>query len=259
MSGISRPTAMAGEEDVAYALSRPASPQEIEQQRANAASYTPGPRQAMTIKPSETTRSFATGAVRGEDVGRGKPSLLPWGAIAALRPFFGGYAYMPWGALIEVSRIFEVGSKKYPPRNWEKGIPTAAFVDSASRHWGKFINGLVDEPHCAQWVWNVLCMFQTELWIINKTLPESVNDLHGLVLQGADLLEDQKILEPPKFMSALGDCAWGQLTSHYELGGVQRLARGVAYSLLVLDLYVAIRENRAGRDLCDLPKVQYFG
>lgn len=111
------------------------------------------------IKPHERNRNFSTGAVRGDNEGRGRMDLLPF------------------GALMEVSKIFEAGARKYAARNWEKGIPLSNYVDSAMRHMAKMMEGWQDEPHMEQVVWNVICLLQTRLWIEQGLLPESLNDL----------------------------------------------------------------------------------
>lgn len=112
-----------------------------------------------TIKPHERNRNFDTGAVRGDNEGRGRMDLLPF------------------GALMELSKIFEAGARKYAARNWEKGIPLHNYVDSAMRHLSKMMMGWQDEPHLEQAVWNLICLLQTQLWIQEGLLPESLNDL----------------------------------------------------------------------------------
>lgn len=59
--------------------------------------------------------------------------------------------------LIEVSKHFEDGAKKYGERNWEKGIPTHCYIDSAVRHYLKWYMDLVDERHDRAFCWNLLC------------------------------------------------------------------------------------------------------
>ena len=55
----------------------------------------------MNIKDSGTRSDFNTGAVRDGQEGKGRMDLLPVRAV------------------IEVSKIFEGGAKRYKPRNWE--------------------------------------------------------------------------------------------------------------------------------------------
>lgn len=59
--------------------------------------------------------------------------------------------------LLEVSKHFEDGAKKYGERNWQKGIPLHCYIDSATRHYLKWWRGDTDEPHDRAFAWNVLC------------------------------------------------------------------------------------------------------
>ena len=74
----------------------------------------------------------------------------------------------PFG-LTRLAKWYELGSKKYSDRNWEKGMPFSRYVDSAFRHLTKFMMGMEDEDHLAAAVWNLLCIIhhqelgQTEL------------------------------------------------------------------------------------------------
>ena len=74
----------------------------------------------------------------------------------------------PFG-LTRLAKWYELGSKKYSDRNWEKGMPFSRYVDSAFRHLIKFMMGMEDEDHLAAAVWNLLCIIhhqelgQTEL------------------------------------------------------------------------------------------------
>lgn len=53
---------------------------------------------------------------------------------------------------------YDLGSKKYEPRNWEKGMPFSRYVDSAKRHIDKFIMGMNDEDHLAAAAWNIFAI-----------------------------------------------------------------------------------------------------
>ena len=64
-------------------------------------------------------------------------------------------------AMLEVSVHFEDGAKKYGERNWEKGLPVDCFLNSAIRHYLKWVDGWNDEPHDRAIVWNLLCMWWT--------------------------------------------------------------------------------------------------
>ena len=59
--------------------------------------------------------------------------------------------------LLEVSKHFEEGAKKYGPDNWRKSIPIWCYIDSAVRHYLKWLRGDKDEPHDRAFVWNLMC------------------------------------------------------------------------------------------------------
>ena len=64
-------------------------------------------------------------------------------------------------AMLEVSIHFSDGCAKYGERNWEKGIPVHCYIDSAIRHYLKWVRGDDDEPHDRAFVWNILCTLWT--------------------------------------------------------------------------------------------------
>lgn len=75
------------------------------------------------------------------------------------------------GMLLEVSKHYEEGAKKYAERNWEAGIPCHCYIDSAIRHLIKWADNWDDEPHDRAVVWNLFGL----LWTIDNH-PE-LNDL----------------------------------------------------------------------------------
>lgn len=62
---------------------------------------------------------------------------------------------------LEVAKHFEDGAKKYEENNWKKGIPVHCYIDSAVRHFLKFLRGDKDEPHDRAFVWNIMCCIWT--------------------------------------------------------------------------------------------------
>lgn len=138
------------------------------------------------IKDSGNRREFETGAVRDIQEGKGRCDLLPLDVIARLRGNIfdkiskyqeDGYitplleALQMFvdkhkskdisGAILEVSKHFEEGAKKYGENNWQKGIPTHCYVDSAVRHYLKYLRGDTDEPHDIAFMWNIICCIWT--------------------------------------------------------------------------------------------------
>lgn len=62
---------------------------------------------------------------------------------------------------LDVSIHFEEGAKKYGEYNWQKGIPVHSYIDSAVRHYLKYLRGDEDENHLRAFVWNILCCIWT--------------------------------------------------------------------------------------------------
>jgi hypothetical protein len=145
----------------------------------------------MSIKDSGSRTEFATGAVRDIQEGKGRCDLMPLDVVADLYRF-GGYEkegevfdniYMftqdglvghlfnvlrydfVYGALsemfLEVAIHFEEGAKKYGENNWQKGIPVKRYIDSAVRHYLKWLRGDDDEPHARAFCWNIMCAIWT--------------------------------------------------------------------------------------------------
>ena len=146
------------------------------------------------IKDSGARRQFDTGAVRDIQEGKGRCDLLPLDAITeVMKHYFKDRAY-PFEAInefkksgdpnflllsilcfpaihetwkdictvmLEVSKHFEDGAKKYGENNWQKGIPVHCYIDSALRHWLKYLRGDTDEPHDRAFCWNILCAVWT--------------------------------------------------------------------------------------------------
>ena len=146
------------------------------------------------IKDSGARREFDTGAVRDIQEGKGRCDLLPLDVVAAFyEPYeykdcnmdvvlgdiseyvYSGEANHLFNALeateiynccyesmfLEVAKHFEEGAKKYGEYNWQKGIPTHCYIDSAVRHYLKYLRGDTDEPHDRAFVWNILCCIWT--------------------------------------------------------------------------------------------------
>lgn len=149
--------------------------------------------QACGIKDSGTRREFDTGAVRDIQEGKGRCDLMPLDVVAGLykrtmKP--GSIPYWTFTRIdqfkssgevkdlydlldivqiypstetmfLEVSKHFEEGAKKYGEHNWQKGIPVKCYIDSAVRHYLKWLRGDTDEPHDRAFVWNIMCCIWT--------------------------------------------------------------------------------------------------
>ena len=142
------------------------------------------------IKDSGDRTEFETGAVRDMREGKGRCDLMPLEVVYNQLKLYKGNLANPiecicrfqecgdTGALyeaihrfacsndnwdtvftmfLEVSKHYEEGAKKYGENNWQKGIPTWCYIDSAVRHYLKWLRGDKDEPHDRAFVWNLMC------------------------------------------------------------------------------------------------------
>lgn len=150
-----------------------------------------------TILDSGDRREFETGAVRDMHEGKGRCDLLPLDVVSRLiyeekvdLVIYYVDAYMRsknvanikyaidafckkcgWSvprAMLEVAKHFEAGCKKYGERNWGRGIPEYAYVDSCIRHYLKWLDGMKDEPHDRAVLWNLMCLWWTHEHIGTK-------------------------------------------------------------------------------------------
>lgn len=147
-----------------------------------------------TIKDSGERREFESGAVRDIQEGKGRCDLMPLDVVADHMPspileqiagfmrlnepqFLWNamdlfqYEAFPMGmvytkqrmanTLLEVAKHFEEGAKKYGEYNWQMGIPVKCYIDSAVRHYLKWLRGDKDEPHDRAFCWNIMCAIWT--------------------------------------------------------------------------------------------------
>lgn len=136
------------------------------------------------IKDSGSRREFGTGAVRDITEGKGRCDLMPLDVVGQTlsnqtfsyiykftlfgdtRSLFdaltsSGIYHDPYTMFLEVSKHFEEGALKYGEHNWQKGIPAHCYIDSAVRHYLKYLRGDTDEPHDRAFVWNIICCIWT--------------------------------------------------------------------------------------------------
>ena len=144
------------------------------------------------IKDSGNRTEFATGAVRDIQEGKGRCDLLPLDVISecyysafpgkfSASIFYEIYLFTQDGNVrhlynvlskdepfddwsdmfLEVAIHFEEGCKKYGENNWRKGIPVKRYIDSAVRHYLKWLRGDEDEPHDRAFCWNIMCAIWT--------------------------------------------------------------------------------------------------
>ena len=144
------------------------------------------------IKDSGDRTEFASGAVRDMREGKGRFDLVPIEVMARMYERHDGkcsvfdhilhfqqtnsthhlikaldrFALDAYGVtekeayatmFLEVAKHFEEGAKKYGEHNWQKGIPPHCYIDSAIRHYIKWLRGDMDEPHNRAFCWNLMC------------------------------------------------------------------------------------------------------
>ena len=146
---------------------------------------------SAVIKDSGDRTEFKTGAVRDMREGKGRCDLMPLEVVAEvvaeklgrdpilfdvscfldkddeqgtawLKAALDNFADKAYGGqrttmFLEVAKHFEEGAKKYGENNWQKGIPVHCYIDSAVRHYLKWLRGDKDEPHDRAFVWNIMC------------------------------------------------------------------------------------------------------
>ena len=137
------------------------------------------------IKDSGNRREFETGAVRDIQEGKGRCDLLPLDVVSMvycgdprllqINHFQedGNVDHLTYLLIncdpfkdvhtmfLEVAKHFEEGCRKYGENNWRKGIPAHCYIDSAVRHYLKWLRGDKDEPHDRAFIWNILCCIWT--------------------------------------------------------------------------------------------------
>lgn len=139
------------------------------------------------ILDSGERRQFESGAVRDIQEGKGRCDLMPLEVVCKYfkKPIFGllgmflkdGNAAHLYECIrlfsshygeetntttdctmfLEVAKHFEEGAKKYGENNWQKGLPVSCYIDSAIRHYLKWLRGDKDEPHDRAFMWNLMC------------------------------------------------------------------------------------------------------
>jgi hypothetical protein len=136
---------------------------------------------------SGNRREFSTGSVRDIQEGKGRCDLTPLDVIARIlhsEEINDIYHFQQSGnvcflykaleefllesdfdtleeMVLEVSKHFEEGAKKYGENNWQKGIPLHSYFDSAIRHLLKYWNNQTDERHDRAFCWNIICAIWT--------------------------------------------------------------------------------------------------
>ena len=150
------------------------------------------------IKDSGERRIFATGAVRDISEGKGRFDLLPLDVLGTanqdnrltniswyqktndetyLYAAMSAINYrMDYDLIARIAKHFENGAKKYDENNWRKGLPCKHYIDSAVRHYFKWVLGETDEDHESAYYWNIMCCAWT-----HENIPEMQSYKRGAI------------------------------------------------------------------------------
>ena len=121
----------------------------------------------MTHKMEDSGKreNFSTGAMRENASDKGRYDLIS--------PIM----------LKRLAIVMERGAKKYYDRNWEKGMPLYRYIDAALRHTNQYLEGMRDEDHLAQAIFNLMACIHTEEMIKRGVLPKELDDLPNYVVE----------------------------------------------------------------------------
>lgn len=112
----------------------------------------------MKVK-SEKLITYPSGAKRSDRTGKGRFDLIS--------PIM----------LRRLALVYEQGATQKGERNWEGGFPISRAIDSALRHINQYREGLRDEDHLAQAIWQLTCIIHFEEQIKRGRLPKELDDL----------------------------------------------------------------------------------
>lgn len=156
-------------------------------------------------KTSGEQQKWASGAQR--DISTGKPR----------------YDLIPLKALRQWAELMERGARHYSARNWEKGIPTSRFAESALRHFFQYMEGDRSERHLAGALFNIGAMIHFEgdpVWDdINNDLSDIDEDdvyVAGPNFPEQDTDELPEFLDDPDPEFVIG--GWEQLSFDFDGG-----------------------------------------
>lgn len=112
-----------------------------------------------------------------KDDGKPRVQAVPGGAVredSSDKPRIGLIPPIP---LLQLGQHYGNGGKKYPVRNWEKGLPLSSFIESAGRHYAAMMMGKTDENHPIAVAWNMFGYVHTKYMIDAGVLPKELDDM----------------------------------------------------------------------------------
>lgn len=126
------------------------------------------------LKQKGEKQTFDTGAQR--DTQKGKPRL------DLISPIM----------LDRLGTLLAKGAEHYGERNWEKGMPLSRVLASAMRHLNDTLDGLEDEDHPIQCIFNLMAYVHILHRIRAGSLPVELDDLPREKNLEEDLTSDKK-------------------------------------------------------------------
>lgn len=210
------------------------------------------------ILDSGERRQFETGAVRDIQEGKGRCDLMPLRVVGLtmrnemlteLGMFLDtgdtkhlyhclGYFCKNWDdgktkpdrdaifnqraatMFLEVAKHFEEGAKKYGENNWQKGLPAKCYIDSAVRHYLKWLRGDKDEPHDRAFVWNLLCCIWEVDFSPRAKERENVPDVKSYTCKLIPVTGDADLVRLGDYAGGIfefADTAYAKVKLEYEL------------------------------------------
>lgn len=113
--------------------------------------------------------------------GKGRCDLLPLGVVFtdylySILDYVSEYMYSnKYTMLLDLSIQFEKKAEKHGIDSWKKEIPKWSYLDSAIRHFLKWLRLDADEKHGREFIWNVFCLIYT---IENKGDNDDINNFY---------------------------------------------------------------------------------
>lgn len=220
------------------------------------------PKNNPHILDSGERRQFETGAVRDIQKGKGRCDLMPLEVLCKYfkKPIFGllgmflkdcntAHLYecirlfssyygektntaTDCTMFLEVAKHFEEGAKKYGENNWQKGLPVHCYIDSAVRHYLKWLRGDKDEPHDRAFVRNLVCC----IWECDFS-PRAKASGDSVTLYA----DDAPVDHIPSCLIRYGDCPAGLF--EYDNEGVFVKTEILDGDSAAAETYIAVRSD----------------
>lgn len=106
----------------------------------------------------------------------GQRVVMPTGALRSDSTGKGRYDLISPHAMRRLAQVYERGGIQKGDKNWELGFPCSRAASSAIRHCYQWLEGLRDEDHLAQAMWNIACVIHFEEEILLSRLPSELLD-----------------------------------------------------------------------------------